>query len=843
MDLIKIIIIILIIISICLSLYKIFYKQNNDPCKKCDKCNKDKICKSLISQYEEEIEHLNKQIHSCDENETDKQQKIDSLNSQITTLQKYIKDKCKCSGSPPTPPPPPPPPPVSGEGPFDVPTLTGAQKGLGNIFVDDVTNLDSSKNNTLTLPILTMSNGSIPATTLLTKDNTLSNLKMGYYTSVIGIGNIKNLTINGGIDIRNNIGSEDNVFFKSLYNLNLTQNQGFNLTSSQMCPFRLCNFNKSVALSLNGYASGGYMADCNITGDINFAQSKNGTDKSAQQFCAKNITCSGQVILGQKNFVFVDSNIKGGSVKGTTARNPNFVNIKTGKLSNNNTFTTYKYPPIETYLKDVLNGDISKYIIITKSTELSNLSSSNIKSGSIILIMPNLYRDYSKSSNIVINTNNVQIIGIGFPVLIGYTFDIKGNSCTLASIILDAKPLRFKQPFCINIDGDNNKIFDVTTRTIIGPGPPNSIYEDNAGVDKMFIINGKDNYLENFWAWRGDHWTCYINENNKPYPTLEHNGGITPKPKPEPKPSDLSLCIKKSCDYGRPKEGWPSGRGPDAMINYYQHKSGDFNNCGAQCNNNSECKYFKQKGTWCGLYSEKEGDVIAPADFADWKKYSCYTDNNDLNSGISNNVKDANCNWISSGGGGGGGGSGSNKNYYGSSCGGGDNSYGFNKPIYDDDNYNPIGIHITKDANNCQILGSFVEHQNLYNILWEGNNGIHIFNQGELAYTNFGKTKHSLINNIKASYLIISGDNYYANGLGIYNIGTASLFPAINIQNTKNCNSSNINLNNIILSSWFHGYGGLAVQYNTKKSSNIATNNSPTATRINNIGDFCKLLN
>ena len=677
-----------------------------------------------------------------------------------------------------------------------------------------------------------MSNGTIPVTVLVTKDNlTESSIHMGYYTSIIGIGKTKKILSNI-IDITNNIGNEDNIFFKSLYNLDLQQNKNFDLTSSQMCPFRKCNFNKSVELSYNKNASGGYMADCNIKGDINFAYQPGSSAKSAGQFCAKNIICSGKAILGQKNFVFVDSKITGDSVKGDNSRDPNFINLSTGKLDNGNTFNTQDYPLIEKYLNDiVVNQNKSQYIIITKSSELSKLSS-QIKKNSIILIMPNLYRDYSSSSNITINSDNVQIIGVGFPVLIGYTFNIVSNNCTLASLILDAKPLRFKQQYCIQITGNNNKLFDITTRTILGPGLPYSLYEDNAGVDKMFIVNGDSNYLENFWAWRGDHWTCYISKDNKPYPS-----GKKPSPSPSPPPSDLSNCYINKCDYGQPQGGWPEGGGPEASS---QPLALTYNDCGAQCNSNANCKYFKQNGTWCGLYYGNEkinGKVIkAPSNFDSWKSYNCVHEN-DIISGISNNVNDADCNWQSSSGGGYSG----NKNYFGAGCGGTDNSYGFGINAYDNNNYNPIGIHII--GTNCTILGSFVEHQNLYNIFWEGKNGIHVFNQGELSYTNFGTSKYPLINKISPSYLVIIGDNYYGNGLGIYNIHTPNTFSAINIQNEKSttCLSSNIRLYNIILSSWWMGYGGLTIQYNSKKSGNVAPNNNIGA-NIKKITDFCNLL-
>ena len=79
----------------------------------------------------------------------------------------------------------------------------------------------------------------------------------------------------------------------------------------------------------------------------------------------------------------------------------------------------------------------------------------------------------------------------------------------------------------------NLQLYDICTRTTLGP-KNDSLYDSSISVEKMIEINGKYSYLENIWAWRGDHWNTYLQKG------VECNKCTGPPPPPKSLPEPYS---------------------------------------------------------------------------------------------------------------------------------------------------------------------------------------------------------------------------------------------------------------------------------------------------------------
>jgi len=108
---------------------------------------------------------------------------------------------------------------------------------------------------------------------------------VGFYTQVLGLGQSPTqTTITGGgvhADANWNGGNATINFWRDAENLTTSPSSGNTVwATSQATPLRRMNINGSLALSLNGYSSGGFIGDSKVTGQV--------SSGSQQQYMSRN---------------------------------------------------------------------------------------------------------------------------------------------------------------------------------------------------------------------------------------------------------------------------------------------------------------------------------------------------------------------------------------------------------------------------------------------------------------------------------------------------------------------------------------------------------------------------
>ncbi|MGH3417548.1 MAG: ricin-type beta-trefoil lectin domain protein, partial [Actinocrinis sp.] len=142
---------------------------------------------------------------------------------------------------------------------------------------------------------------------------------VGFYTQVLGLGQSPTqTTITGGgvhADADWNGGNATINFWRDAENLTDSPSSGNTVwATSQATPLRRMNINGSLALSKNGYSSGGFISDSVVTGQVNSG--------SQQQYISRNDQF-GSWAGSNWNMVFVGST----GVPGTTFPNPPNTNV------------------------------------------------------------------------------------------------------------------------------------------------------------------------------------------------------------------------------------------------------------------------------------------------------------------------------------------------------------------------------------------------------------------------------------------------------------------------------------------------------------------------------------
>jgi hypothetical protein len=360
------------------------------------------------------------------------------------------------------------------------------------------------------------------------------NIHIGFYTHVAGLGKTNNeVIINGGPRVDN--GSTDhtigalNNFWRTCENMTvkpLIRLPGDNQVSmiyavSQSCSLRSVNVNGILHLGAMeaggmGFASGGFMANCNIEYDLNMG--------SQQQFICRN-TQYGSFPVALWNQVNVgctsDNENKGCCINTTEPQisSSTLTVVESTPRVMEKPYLAYDYEDGFVVLCPGLSvntkGNTSEtfttitkdnYRIVTDDIEVTELngylSASNIK---CIIFSPGRYNIDSP-----IKLNGQLLFGLGIPVLTstknnniitGY-----GNICGLIFDAGFSNTGKREDNILVNLDNINASfLWDIICR--VGGGDDNdNIYE----VNTMLYIGGNNSILDNVWCWVADH---YANNN------------------------------------------------------------------------------------------------------------------------------------------------------------------------------------------------------------------------------------------------------------------------------------------------------------------------------------------
>jgi len=373
--------------------------------------------------------------------------------------------------------------------------------------------------------------------------------QVGYYTQVAGLGLMpQDTTIDGAIDVFNNActagtqncNSDDN-FWRSLSNLTLNvdlpssppayspaiddaygtgcANSAEIWSVSQAAPIRRAIINGSVVFqdycAADDYASGGFIADSEMTGDLDFYGN--------QQYMVRNSDIGGANGCPQGLWNMVYSGVQGAPAP-----------VFTGQCEQDTVLATSPVTEEEPFLYTDAQGDynvfvpavqsdssgpswasgteagtsvpLSKFFVASPSTPAWLISLADAL-GSNVILTPGVY---DLAQPIVISRPGTVVVGLGFATLVpqhgnAAMIVLPNTGVKLSGLIVDAGPVNSPVLMSVGIPGSStgsasnpDLVQDVFFR--VGGAATNPV---SAGVS--LLDNASNSIIDDVWAWRADH--------------------------------------------------------------------------------------------------------------------------------------------------------------------------------------------------------------------------------------------------------------------------------------------------------------------------------------------------
>jgi hypothetical protein len=360
-------------------------------------------------------------------------------------------------------------------------------------------------------------------------------IKIGYYTSVIGMGkDPSHVVIDGVVVVENGNSSSytqgalDN-FWRSCENItiNNTTTDGTQLAVSQACPFRSVVVEGKTSFfhikkhSRPGYCSGGFAANCNFKGAMDTGPQ--------QQFCFRNssfssvenglwnnvfISCIGRSLVTQCDFKNDHADPQNSTtVESKIIAEKPFLYSLSQTINNDFNFTLV-VPAFSSTRSNGNQTDLytqgskipKSSVFIAWDTMSAKTINTQLSAGKHIIFTPGIY---NLEAELHVDKTNTVLYGMGMPTLI----PINGNACIhttdvagvkISGLILQAGKTHSKELLQI---GDTTSFGDSTNPTIIYDifgrvgGPDKTL----VSVDTMIVVNNKYVIGDDIWCWTADH--------------------------------------------------------------------------------------------------------------------------------------------------------------------------------------------------------------------------------------------------------------------------------------------------------------------------------------------------
>jgi hypothetical protein len=339
------------------------------------------------------------------------------------------------------------------------------------------------------------------------------NAQIGFYTQIAGLGlRPDDTTINGDVTVDAGWfnGNATQNFWRAAENLALNPVSGTNRWAvSQAASFRRMHVKGGLNLAPNGYgwASGGYIADTKVDGQIgNYSQQQWYTRDSA--------------IGGWSNSVWnqVFSGVEGAPA--TSFPEPRYTTLHTTPISREKPFLyldgdEYKvFAPARrtgargtTWASGTPQGEsipLSRFYVVKPGTTAATMNAA-LEQGLHLLFTPGVYH---VDRTVNVNRANTIVLGLGLATLIpdnGVTAmrvaDVDG--VRLAGFLIDAGPVNSPTLLEIGPQGaaadhaaNPTTVQDVYIR-IGGAGP--------GKATTSMVVNSDDVIIDHTWVWRADH--------------------------------------------------------------------------------------------------------------------------------------------------------------------------------------------------------------------------------------------------------------------------------------------------------------------------------------------------
>ena len=337
-------------------------------------------------------------------------------------------------------------------------------------------------------------------------------IKVDYYIQVLGLGESpEDVVINGAV--RSNTTHGNSVltnFWRSVENLTVipADNSTMVWGVSQAAPLRRVHIKGNLQLFDKGYASGGFLADSKVDGNI--------TSGPQQQWFTRNSDI-GKWIGGNWNMMFVGVN--GAPTENwpelpyTTINETPFVREKPFLTFSGKGFSVNvpqlkqnsKGPDWVSGVKSEKTLSIDKFYIAKPGIDNAGSMNSALKKGKHLLITPGRYF-LSKSLNVT--KPGTIVMGIGLATLIpengNAAIEISDvDGVTICGLTIDAGKVFSKELFVAGKPDSRKQhtanpsfLYDIFFR-VGGPA------EGSSG--SCIVINSRDIVVDHIWLWRADH--------------------------------------------------------------------------------------------------------------------------------------------------------------------------------------------------------------------------------------------------------------------------------------------------------------------------------------------------
>ncbi|MFE4632146.1 discoidin domain-containing protein [Streptomyces sp. NPDC056773] len=339
------------------------------------------------------------------------------------------------------------------------------------------------------------------------------NAQIGFYTSISGLGlNPDDTTINGDVTVDAGWfgGNATQNFWRSAENLALNPVSGTNRWAvSQAAPFRRMHIKGGLNLAPNGYgwASGGYIADSKIDGQVgNYSQ---------QQWYTRDSS-----IGGWSNSVWnqVFSGTQGAPAQ--SFPEPRYTTLDTTPVSREKPFlyldgSEYKVfvPAKRTNARGTSWGNgapqgssipLSQFYVVKPGTSAATMNQA-LSQGLHLLFTPGVYH---VDQTIQVNRPDTVVLGLGLATVIpdnGVTAmkvaDVDGVK--LAGFLIDAGQVN--SPTLLEVGPAGT-----TTDHAANPTTVQDVFirVGGAGAGKAtvgMVVNNHDTIVDHTWIWRADH--------------------------------------------------------------------------------------------------------------------------------------------------------------------------------------------------------------------------------------------------------------------------------------------------------------------------------------------------
>ncbi|MEV4754119.1 discoidin domain-containing protein [Micromonospora sp. NPDC049559] len=352
---------------------------------------------------------------------------------------------------------------------------------------------------------------------LLFKPGTYNNIhaQIGFYTSISGLGlSPDNVTINGDVTVDAGWfnGNATQNFWRSAENLSINPSAGFTRWAvSQAAPFRRMHIrgNLNLAPASYGWASGGYISDSKVDGQVQSYSQQQWISRDSQygswDGSVWNMVFSGVAgappqhfpnpshtvlntspVTREKPFLYVDS---GGAYR-----------VFVPALRTNSSGATWTGGSTAG-----TSIPLSQFYVAKPGDSVATINNA-LAQGLHLLFTPGIYH---VNQTINVTRANTVVLGLGYATLIPdngvipmTVADVDGVK--LAGLLFDAGPVN--SPLLLRVGPDGS----AGTSHAANPTSIQDVFFriGGGGVGKAttsVVVNSSNTIIDHIWAWRGDH--------------------------------------------------------------------------------------------------------------------------------------------------------------------------------------------------------------------------------------------------------------------------------------------------------------------------------------------------